>query len=462
MPFEPKSRGGKTSKVPGLFFHKPSKQYLAHVGLNRILLEPELQRIPLAYEYRRATQYLGRDEAQAIIRYLKLKQEWGELTNKARQKRKEFIAMGLPQPRHATVWWPTEDEQTLDANQTIDRFKEEVNFVKYGEDRPAVTLLEVQKAYLVAYEKRVGLKGNQGIKQKTAENTRKMLELSMKKASASDPNDTEVPIDPNMVIHDIKKQHLTDFVNYWWDGDLEISERTALNYCRAFKSLLDWIAGEEDMQWTMPKGADDVFSFKMSDDRNIAKYDKVKIKKLINGGSEQLKLYSLMALNFGWYQGDIAAFNPKFITHRDGEMYIKCKRVKTSHQNKFETEWWVWPETRRLMEKYRAKENPLNLYFLNGNGRPLVSDETKYDSIRDMFDTARTNSEVDDYSFKQFRKIGFSAVKRITLNPDIARMYAAQKVTGAAARYDADDFFDPMHEALKKWRTELIADGVLK
>ena len=73
----------------------------------------------------------------------------------------------------------------------------------------------------------------------------------------------------------------------------------------------------------------------------------------------------------------------------------------------------------------------------------------------------REASGVAGLTYKQFRKIGITAIKRITLNPEIARMYASQKISGVLGHYDRDDFFEPLTTALKKWREELKRDGVL-
>jgi hypothetical protein len=115
----------------------------------------------------------------------------------------------------------------------------------------------------------------------------------------------------------------------------------------------------------------------------------------------------------------------------------------------------VW----ELLKKHLALENAENLALLNVNGRKLKRGKT--DNIRDSMNEVRDASGVRNVTYKQLRKFGITAVKRITINPEIARMYAAQRITGVPAHYDRDDFFDPLTEALKKWRGELKGLGVL-
>ena len=92
------------------------------------------------------------------------------------------------------------------------------------------------------------------------------------------------------------------------------------------------------------------------------------------------------------------------------------------------------------------------------NGRKLRRGKT--DNIRDSMNDLRKASGIMNVTYKQLRKFGITAIKRITMNPEIARMYAAQKISGVMAHYDRDDFFEPLTDALRKWREELKALGV--
>jgi len=133
-------------------------------------------------------------------------------------------------------------------------------------------------------------------------------------------------------------------------------------------------------------------------------------------------------------------------------------------QNDFVTLWWLFPETAELLKRQLAPVNQVGpegkrLALLNANGRALQNGAT--DSIRDSLDEARDNARIEHITFKQYRKFGVPAIKRITLNPEIARMYVAQKTQGSLANYDRDDFFDPLMVALKKWHQELMENGVI-
>ena len=73
---------------------------------------------------------------------------------------------------------------------------------------------------------------------------------------------------------------------------------------------------------------------------------------------------SLLCLNCGFYAVDIVRLKPEEITDaegntQDGGNYISKAREKTSHQNDFKATHWLWPETKALLEKHRARSNPL-------------------------------------------------------------------------------------------------------
>jgi hypothetical protein len=255
----------------------------------------------------------------------------------------------------------------------------------------------------------------------------------------------------------MKREDFRRLVDWWLAPGSKVGLRTAGNYCKAFKKMIDWADREEVDGFLKPK-IDDFFVFDLPKG-HIERFDAERLKLLLATATDRCRMYVIMALNTGYNQVDIARLTKAQIKEIDGNWFLVRGREKTSHQNDFLTQHCLWPETRALLERYLAPDNAGNYALLNVNGRSLMTGRT--DNIGDSMNSAREMSGVMEITLKQLRKFGISAIKRITMNPEIARMYGSQKINGALAHYDRDDFFEPLTEALRKWGDELRAAGVL-
>jgi len=109
-----------------------------------------------------------------------------------------------------------------------------------------------------------------------------------------------------------------------------------------------------------------------------------------------------------------------------------------------------------------AKPNKLGLALLRPDGTsmlPIGKSNDDYVTTRFLKAREAAGAFGKTFSFKQFRKVGYSALKKLTLSTELARQYAAKVVTDA--EYDRDDFFESLTAALKKWHAELVKDKVL-
>jgi hypothetical protein len=141
--------------------------------------------------------------------------------------------------------------------------------------------------------------------------------------------------------------------------------------------------------------------------------------------------------------------------YRSGDMFITKRRERTIHQNTFTTTCYVWPETQVLMERFRARPNPFNAYFLSRLGTPY--DEDSISPV--VLEVVKAAGLKGQYSFKQFRKIGASQIKALA-DSDAMHMYKANAASAADKPYVVDDYAR-LTTALKKLREKLKADGVL-
>lgn len=310
-----------------------------------------------------------------------------------------------------------------------------------------ITIAKAKEKFLAIYKARVGLQGPRGIKERSYVSMGKSINAVIR------------AIDDTLPITSLDRQAVQGIVNYWLHSDRGLSERTAANYLRSVRQFVEEVA-RMDVGYTKPDIAD-LFVFRAVKGE-IAKYNPKAIRTLLNAVDERCKLYQMLALNCGMQQVDICAMKLDEIVTIRGEMFIARKREKTSHQNDFVSMWWLFPETAALLKKYQARKNPKGLALLRPSGDPMIQKGSSRDYVSLQWDRVRgaAPAVAESFSFKQYRKVGISAIKRITGIPDVARQYAAHKIEGALAHYDRDDFFEPLTAALRKWHAELKKDQV--
>ncbi|MGE5611608.1 MAG: tyrosine-type recombinase/integrase [Bacillota bacterium] len=432
----------KESKPPAVFWREPAKQFMTYIGFHLAQKgKNKGQRV-------RTPHYLGRDHREALLSAILIDQRWEKVVAETKQRAK--LAEPIVGKGRVLPVWPTERQKAIreaDAAQ-LEEMGVVISLPPGEEDeaeaKPYLSFANLKERYLAAQRARVGLLGRRGLKPYTLLCHIRKLERSLKFW------------DMTINILDLKREDYVRYVNYWLSPDRGVCERTAGNYCRAFKAMIDWADREEVCGFRKPK-IEDLFCFANAKG-HIERFDVEEMKKLLAAATERCQLYILLGLNTGMNQIDIANLKKSEIVEINGEMFIGHKREKTSHQNDFRTLHYLWPETWELLRKHMARDNAENLVLVNVNGRKLKRGKT--DNIRDSINEAREASGIKNVTFKQLRKFGITAIKRVTGNPDIARMYAAHKIAGVLAHYDRDDFFDPLIEALKKWRIELKTLGI--
>jgi integrase len=367
-------------------------------------------------------------------RYEILRQE--QLKNPPLEVYRAMLARSAPPP----PVWPTETDAPIS--------KSAVRSTHPKHDVPlGMTIGKAKDKYIAEYKSRVGLKAKRGIKEGSALIQEAYLKIVFKQ------------IDENTPLASFGEDQIKEVVNYYQSSELELSQRTRSNYVQ---SMLQFLKSEvmRKLNFTMPHFDENFFAFHKVTAENV-KYNKVQIKTLINAVDDRCKLFQLLALNCGFLQVDICNLKLAEIVELNGDTYIARKRDKTSHQNDFATQWYLWPETAKLLKKHLAAENKWGLALLHPKGGPMMVKRRDYVTVQWRRVALAQPVTAKGFSYKQYRKIGVSAVKRISGNPDIARKYAAQKIAGVLADYDRDDFFGDLTETLKKWHAELKADEVL-
>ena len=313
------------------------------------------------------------------------------------------------------------------------------------------TIRAAKELYLAAQKTRVGLMGPKGLKLNTYNTIAATLEVALKSLDASAPASRLTYPAIEAVIH-----------HHYRECD---RERTALNYCRAFKSWLDWMENQPALSFNKPKGMDALFKLGTPEPDPYIPTQK-QIKDVIAAAhSERAKLYMLLALNCGFTSVDVANLKLTEIVRHKGESFVWRRRDKTSHQNQFSSLHWLFPETVELLEKHMAPTNNSHgLALLTKDGEPLqiIGDGYKTRNVADAFEKSVKAAKLERKSvtFKSFRKFSATQLLSITKQDNMARMFLAQKVPGVLKNYVKDDF-EQLTAALHKYHTQLKETKVI-
>jgi integrase len=301
---------------------------------------------------------------------------------------------------------------------------------------------------------RIGLLNGKGIEQNTFDKHIQNLTLGL--ALNLSYSRSSRPLDVNKRLMDLTLQDYESYVRFWCDPANMKSERTSLNYTGAFRRMITCL------KVPTPQEFNDLFKMRLTQGTKIVRYDPDLLRIFLQHEDGRVQLISLMCLNFGYYQVDIARLRFEHITdfdgnpYRSGDMFVTKRRERTRHQNKFTTTVYCWPETQRLMEQYRAAlRNAYGSYFLSQNGTPY-----HVKTVAWIVEQAiREHGLGGKFSLKQFRKIGASQIKALC-GSDAMHQYKANALGAADQPYILEDF-TLLTGALKKFREKLIANGVL-
>jgi len=351
--------------------------------------------------------------------------------------------------------WPNKADAPFLEKTFTDRYArvEATNAAQRRPDPMELTIREGRDKYLELLKARIGLGNRKGINQNTFQKFKANLALAM--ALNPQYNRDELPIDVERQFSHLTEHDYQNFVQFWCRPSIVKSERTGLNYIRAFKQMLD------GLRIRLPDGADEAFSLRTTAPPKIARYDPTALRTLLRCDDDRARLFQLLALNCGYYQVDIARLMNEQITdaegnpYRSGEMFITKRRERTRHQNVFATTCFVWPETQELIEQLRARSNAHDAVFLNSHG--TTYDEDTISGV--VLPVIKAAGLFRQFSFKQFRKIGASQIKAMS-GSDAMHQYKANALSAADKPYILEDY-SILTAALKKFRDKLKADGVL-
>ena len=139
------------------------------------------------------------------------------------------------------------------------------------------------------------------------------------------------------------------------------------------------------------------------------------VKRLLEGGTDRTRLYTLLAINCGYLDTDIGTLLKSEVNWTEGR--ISRKRHKTRHNttNTPKVDYKLWGETFGLLTAQCAKDGELVL--LNERGKPLtrqfIDDEGNVQDIRNIKTTMKRLRKKLGVSatFAQLRKTSVSMLE---------------------------------------------------
>lgn len=440
-------------KLPSVRWSEQYRQFFVRIGYSR----------SRSGARQRAYFYLGDDERTAVEQAAVRKSAWRDVKRQARLKSES--APCWPSERDAVVLAPSMADYSapefaravarLHAEQTADALELGPGLEGDGavNRKPRMRVEQVRDLYLEYRKGKVGIVAGQGIGEGTYTNECRNLKGGLSVL------DQRMMID---VLGYAELERLRDdiFRRVDGDGDGGLSKRSANNYWGEVGRMLSWAHKQSTVPYRLPEDAADLLKarFRNPNPIRIARYDAAQLKTLLKGATDRQRLYVLLALNCGHTQIDVGSLRRDEVVEYEGRLSVMRRRSKTKHQNDFEALHTLWDETAVLLKSKMAKSNKSGLALLSEAGTPLYRAKPHCDIISDTYLALQHAAEVD-LPFKQFRKIGSTAIQRIG-GDEARRLYKAGAVDSGDRVYVLDSY-EKLTPHLLAWGEELRRDGVL-
>jgi hypothetical protein len=279
----------------------------------------------------------------------------------------------------------------------------------------------------------------------------------------------------------VAKEHLERIVAYFLSRPLRdktsrpMSVDTVVSTLRDIRQFFDWLDGDA---WEAPRRLDKIFTFNATslltplEQKEKANgkvlFELSELQALYGIANQQQRLYMLLALNCGFAQKEIATLLRADVQIKGKKMFIDRIRHKTRAAS-VRGRWELWPETQRLLmdRMNETVANEAGLAMLTSQGKPLVHDETRSDSVAqtwgELLAKARKDKvKVRPLSFGKLRKTSSDWILRLSGSEAIQQLHLAQAPrTVAAKHYTGPRDYLPLEAALRVFRTQLLQTGVL-
>ncbi|WP_166830620.1 tyrosine-type recombinase/integrase [Thalassoroseus pseudoceratinae] len=165
------------------------------------------------------------------------------------------------------------------------------------------------------------------------------------------------------------------------------------------------------------------------------------VKTCLAHANDRVRLYLLLMLNCGMYQGDISAIAPEEVDWEHGT--ITRKRSKSAHHASAPSvRYLLWQDTLQLLRDHRESEGPLLLRNRFGN-RLVVRDirdngkATTNDSVKNAYDRLKKKTGIEK-PLKLLRKTSANLIANNPKFRGLENLFLGHSPSGTADRYYVD------------------------
>lgn len=235
----------------------------------------------------------------------------------------------------------------------------------------------------------------------------------------------------------------------------EMSSEWAKNLFATSKMFVKWLWTTEVLA-SLPRNFDSL-KLRGSPAKTIAVFKVPDVLAMLKAATPRFRLYLLLTLNAGLYQGDISELRRDEVDLKRGT--ITRQRGKTRRKGDVPIVTYpLWPETLELLREFAEREGEYAL--LNEDGKQLVRETLKADgthsrtdAIRQAFDRLSGRVRVVG-TIKMFRKTSASILNSNPKYRSIVPYFLGHAPRSIAERHYARESDDLLAEAINWLREE--------
>jgi len=239
---------------------------------------------------------------------------------------------------------------------------------------------------------------------------------------------------PETSLQRISQETVKDFYQHL-AGEIEegMNRTSAYKTWTVFKSFIEHFCEENAPDLLPANLRSRKYSLSPNETGNPNPFTKNEIQILLENSNDRMKLFILMALNCGMYQGDISDLKASEVDWKKGRIIRPRSKIK-KRKTAVKINWKLWPETFRLLQQFGAREGRV---FSNANGTELVRSrivngkEKKVDNIRTAFQNRLIVPLIEkgklpkDFkkTFKELRKTSANILEKSKEHAEFYEMY---------------------------------------
>lgn len=227
-------------------------------------------------------------------------------------------------------------------------------------------------------------------------------------------------------------QDFTDHLEALIEGGT-LARNSANRYQQQFRTWITTIAETHPDDITVPVNLYSKRQLVAKGRKEPVEFTKEEVKLLLQHAVPRTRLFLLLMLNCGMYQGDISDLKATEIDWQAGRIIRPRSKVERlaetkGHRQPVKVNWLLWRETWKLFQEYAATEGSC---FRSETGGALITEKssTRNDVIRSAYSRLIAKLKRHELlpatwhkTLKSFRKTGANILEKAE-NPDHAQFY---------------------------------------